>query len=290
MSAVELHYDLQEFVKEKGTLADKLRLVAAGYRITDDERVTIIERLESILNEDGGVPFDLDVGNPSSVKETAEILALVSKFRKEHESLVRKLTSFLVSRQKGNGGFAETLNLDPFIEDKWGESLGREFYPVGKSITWLTGKALEALCLVKYEDEERLKRARDYLVGLQYEDGHWPDFEGQEVSDPLATGNILPALKAVGVNDDSKVYEDGRAALFQHLKTSVERDWQYDMVDLSAVGRPISDKETEVIRRGVELVVQTQSEDGGWSHAGTKKSDPELSSILGYVVQHCGKF
>ncbi|MHA1960785.1 MAG: prenyltransferase/squalene oxidase repeat-containing protein [Candidatus Thorarchaeota archaeon] len=290
MSIIELHYDLLKFVMEEGTLADKLRLIAAEYDVSDPEKASTIKQVEAVLNDDGGVPFDLETGNPSSVKETAEILALVSKFEGVSQNLVSKLAGFLVSRQKGDGGFAETLNLDHFIEDKWGESTGREFYPVGKGITWLTGKALEALCLIKFENQERLLRARDYLVSMQYEDGHWPDFEGQEVSDPLATGNILPALKAVGLDEDSKVYKDGRAALFQHLKTSLERNWQYDMVDLTAVGRPVSEKEVEVIRRGVVLVVQTQNEDGGWTHMGTKKSNPELSSILGYVVRFCGKY
>lgn len=287
MPDAELQYDVLKYIMENGRISDMLRMIAAGYNVSDDQRSQILTDLEGILNEEGGVPFDLNRENPSSVKETAEILLLVAKYREQHPTLVGKMVGFLVSRQKGDGGFSETLNLDPHIEDKWGASTGREWYPVGKSITWLTAKALEALCSIEYKEEDRLRRARDFLIYRQHECGHWPDFEGQDESDPLATGNILCALRAVGVSEDHRVLRDGRAALFQHLMKSLENESPYDMVDLTSVGRPISDLETEVIRKGVGLVVRTQNDDGGWSQMGSKKSDPELSSILGLVVKTC---
>ena len=93
------------------------------------------------------------------------------------------MATFLVSRQKQDGGFGEALNLDSYIEDKYGITEGREWYPVGKSITWLTGKCLEALVLSNYDDQERIRRARDYLLYSQNEDGHWPDFKDSKESD-----------------------------------------------------------------------------------------------------------
>ncbi len=209
------------------------------------------------------------------------------KFREDHSDLFDGMMSFLISRQKKDGGFAEALNLDPHIEDTYGVSSGREWYPVGKSITWLTGKALEALCIAKYDGEERLRRARDYLMYSQYEDGHWPDYKNQGESDDLGTANILPALLAVGISDDHKVYRDGRAAALQHLVSSVESKSTFDMVDLIAIGKPATDKEREVILQGLTLVKSTQNEDGGWTPIGAKKSDPELSSILAFVYLKC---
>jgi squalene cyclase len=199
------------------------------------------------------------------------------------------MADFLISRQKHDGGFAETLNLDHLIEDKYGVSMGREWYPVGKSVMWLTGKALEALCLASYKDEERLRRARDFLLYSQHEDGHWPDYKGQDISDPLGTGNILPALRAVGVPSDHKVYKNGRAALMQHLLESVEQSSTYDMVDLYAVRDATNGKEREVLDRGINLILNSQNSDGGWAPEGSKKSDPELSSLLAAVVNTCCK-
>jgi squalene cyclase len=200
------------------------------------------------------------------------------------------MVKFLISRQKNDGGFSESLKLDPYIEDKWGGGIGRAHYPVAKSVTWLTGKALEALCLVEYDDDERLKRARDFLLYNQYEDGHWPDYIGGEESDPLGTGNILLGLKAMGINSDNKVYQDGRAALLQHLKDAVETKSTFDMMDLTAVGKPKTELEEEVLRSGVELIIESQNEDGGWSPLGSKKSDPELSSILSFIAMKLDKF
>lgn len=283
MPEVNLRYDLKKFVMNNGKLSDKLRLIAASYVKSKDAINSTLSEIEDLLNPDGGVPFDMVPGNPSCVKDTAEVLTLVSKFKDSHKELINKMVEFLVSRQKGDGGFAEALNLDLFIADKWGED--REWFPVGVSLTWLTGKALESLCLVGFDDIERLRRARDFLVYKQHEDGHWPNYEGQNISDPLATGNIIAALRAVGVDENDKVYKDGRAALFHHLQSAIESGSTCDMVDMLAIDLPKNKREIEVIRNGLKLIIETQNADGGWSQIGTKKSDPELSSILGLVLK-----
>jgi len=284
-----LHYDHRTYLLTNGNIADKLRLASAGNNLTQDQLKELMGELKRVQNQDGGMPFGVQPGNPSSVKETAEILALISSYKSQWEGIIKPMVKFLVSRQKNDGGFSESLKLDPYIEDRWGGGIGRAHYPVAKSVTWLTGKALEALCLVEYDDDERLRRARDFLLYNQYEDGHWPDFIGCEESDPLATGNILLGLKAMGINSENKVYQDGRAALFQHLKDAVENKSTFDMMDLTAVGKPKTELEEEVIRSGVELIIQSQNEDGGWAPIGTKKSDPELSSILSFVVKKANK-
>jgi len=280
-------YDLQTYLMSNGSLVDRLRLLSAGFEVSRDQAEQLLTKLEELLNKDGGVPFELKPGHPSSVKETAEVLTLLKGFKTSHSRLVGKMVHFLVSRQKREGGFAEALNLNHLIEDRYGGTVGRDWYPVGKSITWLTGKALEALCNVAYEDEHRVRKARDYLLHLQNEDGHWPDFKGHNESDPLGTGNILPALIAVGVDAEHKVYKDGRAALMQHLKRSLEQKSTQDMVDLVAVCAPKAELERDVIRKGIELVLSTQNKDGGWSQMGSKKSDPELTSLLAFAIKKC---
>ncbi|MEM2143609.1 MAG: hypothetical protein QXQ81_10170, partial [Candidatus Thorarchaeota archaeon] len=94
----------------------------------------------------------------------------------------------------------------------------------------------------------------------------------------MGTGNILPALRAVGINPEHRAYQSARAALFQHLKDSVNRSWTYDMVDLASIDEIKTDAERSVVDQGIALVIGTQNSDGGWSGAGSKKSDPELSS------------
>ncbi len=275
----ELQYDFSSFLLSNGNIADKVRLIAAGYDIQSDLQNQVMDELSVILNPDGGIPFEFKKGAPSSTKGTAELLTLICSLDEEYSEIKKKMTDFLVSRQKNNGGFAESLKLDPYIEDRWG-GIGRDWYPVGKSITWLTGKALEALCKANFEDIERLRRARDFLLHNQYEDGHWPDFEGQKISDPLGTGNILLGLQAIGVSADSKAFVDGKAALLQHLNECLENESLFDMSDLTAFGAPQTEKEKEIIKKGIELISKTQKEDGGWVPIGTKKSDPELTSKL----------
>ena len=274
----ELHYDFQSFLLSNGNITDKLRLITTGYKIPSDLKEQVMEDLLSIMNANGGIPFGFKRGAPSSTKETAELLSLISAF-KGYEDTVKKMIAFLVSRQKNDGGFAESLKIDPHIEDKWGE-VGRDWYPVGQSVTWLTGKALEALCLAKFEDSARLQRAREFLLHLQYEDGNWPDFKDQKISDPLGTGNILLGLHAVGVESNNKVIVDGRVALLQHLSNCLETKSICDLADVTAIRKPKTAKEKEIIENSIELIVVSQKEDGGWAPIGSKKSDPELSSVL----------
>ena len=275
----ELHYDFQKFIISNGNIADKVRLFTSDPKIQSDLQETVMDDLQDIMNSDGGIPFEFKHGAPSSTKETSELLSLISSLNGKYKDIIENMTAFIVSRQKNDGGFGESLKLDPHIEDKWGE-IGRDWYPVGTSVTWLTGKALEALCLTNFADTERLRRARDFLLHSQYEDGNWPDYKEQQTSDPLGTGNILLGLHAVGVNSDNKVYVDGRVALLQHLSDCLESGSIFDMADLTAIGKPLTEKEKEILINGIELIVKTQNEDGGWIPIGTKKSDPELSSIL----------
>jgi hypothetical protein len=275
----ELHYDFQSFLLSNGNIADKARLITAGYMIPSDVQESIMNDLSNLQNSDGGIPFGLTRGAPSSVKQTSEILVPISKLKSKYMNLVKSMTDFLISRQKNDGGFAESLKLDPYIEDKWGE-VGREWYPVGVSITWLTGKVIEALCSVDYGDQDRLRRARDFLLYSQNEDGHWPDFKEQKLSDPLGTGNILLGLEALGVDSTNKVFNDGRVALLQHMKNNIEAKSIFDVVDLTAIGKPNSELERNVLLKGLELIIDTQHNDGGWIPLGAKKSDPELSSKL----------
>ncbi|TFG07367.1 hypothetical protein EU538_08905 [Candidatus Thorarchaeota archaeon] len=286
---VDFNYEIVPFILENGDIADILRVANAGLDISEKRVMDELARLKRLLNPDGGVPFALSEGNPSSVKETAELLALVMRYADRCAEIIGGMIPFLVSRQKKDGGFAETLNLEPLIQDRYASAGGVEWYPVGKSVTWLTGKALEALCRAGYDEEHRLRRARDFLIYLQNEDGHWPDFKGQNESDPLATGNIILGLKEVGVSRDHKACQDARAALFHHLKKSVESDSTYDMVDLSAIDTVSSDIEQEVVNKGIELVIKSQNKDGGWTDLGTKKSNPELTSLLVFALKTCCK-
>ena len=147
-----LHYDHRNYLLTNGNIADKLRLASAGNDLSEEQIAGLMDEVKQVQNKDGGMPFGVQPGNPSSVKETAEILALISRYKSQWTDIIDEMVKFIISRQKNDGGFSESLKLDPYIEDKWGD-VGRIHYPVAKSITWLTGKALEALCLVEYDNE-----------------------------------------------------------------------------------------------------------------------------------------
>ena len=89
-----LLYDIQSLVIEKGKISDKMRLISAGFDIPANSVNNILEELRGVLNEDGGVPFDMVRGNPSSVKETSEMLPLLLDFKETHPDLIDKMIDF----------------------------------------------------------------------------------------------------------------------------------------------------------------------------------------------------
>ena len=106
-----LQYDIQRYILNQGTIADKFRILSAGYSIPSEITDGLIDELQSIVNSDGGLPFELQKGNPSSVKVTAELLTLLFSKISGVDTIVESMITFLISRQKKDGGFAEALNL-----------------------------------------------------------------------------------------------------------------------------------------------------------------------------------
>ena len=64
-----LHYDHRTYLLTNGIIADKLRLASAGNNLTQEQLNDLMKELKRVQNQDGGMPFGVQPGNPSSVKE-----------------------------------------------------------------------------------------------------------------------------------------------------------------------------------------------------------------------------
>ncbi len=276
--------DPVEYVKEHGNLIDKARIIFS-LDINDQDFIDeIVGEIEEILNPEGGVPFDFEEENPSCLKDTAELLTPLSKIVPDRRDLIEKMASFIADRQKADGGFAEVKGLDDYIEMKWGAINGRDWYPVGKSITWLTGKAIEALISANYNNEKRIKRGIEFLKKLQHNSGHWPDTADHEEPDPLATGNIINAFKKAGL-DKEEAYIKGRNALIKSIEEAMKKEeFLWDLVDIAYIDKPLNKEEEKIIKKAVKLIIELQNEDGGWKPVWMKQSDPELTALLVQAV------
>ena len=93
-----LIHDVQTYILEHGTIIDVLRLASAGYDLPAAAIDEALEKLKISQNNDGGIPFDLARGNPSSAKLTAEVLPLLLRFRELYPDLTSQMVSFMISR------------------------------------------------------------------------------------------------------------------------------------------------------------------------------------------------
>ena len=75
---MNLHYDHQNYLLEHGNISDKLRLASAGNDLSSEQMAELMDEVRQVQNRDGGMPFDVQPGNPSSVKETAVFLDLIT--------------------------------------------------------------------------------------------------------------------------------------------------------------------------------------------------------------------
>jgi hypothetical protein len=61
--------NMQTYIIENGSIADKLRIVNAGYNTDPGMLADVLEQLDQIIGRDGGLPFDLVIQVQSRLQQ-----------------------------------------------------------------------------------------------------------------------------------------------------------------------------------------------------------------------------
>lgn len=94
---------------------NKLERYRARYlfqRVRDDE--VPLHYLRRLQNQDGGFPYNLEMGKPSSVNETNGTLGLVAELNLNESDVCRKVVNYLFQIQSPNGSWNENLEISQF--------------------------------------------------------------------------------------------------------------------------------------------------------------------------------
>jgi len=221
-----------------------------------------LKEMRLFQNEDGG--FGKERGEPSSVTPTAEaILNLIESGEKPSSSTVQRATLFLWGLQNENGGWRENPALPKEKVAFWSST--------ERGVPILTADSIEALLKAGYEDDERLRKAVEWLKGMQAQDGMWIHMEkaAPTETDPDSTLRAIEVLIKVGENLDSPTIRKACNALERFILTEAEKwtkkwpvwSWLAPLDGLVAAGFKADNK---TVQRALEKILKQQREDGGW--------------------------
>lgn len=235
------------FVRDNGDEPELARLAGLLGRERPDPRA--MRALSTRQNEDGGFPYLMIPGRPSSVTATAGALQWMQDLRLLGAPQTERALAYLLAAQRPDGSWDESpalVKYDPPPLARPGHTAGRHFV-TGTAALWV------ARLLGAAHDSAR--RAATYLRASR--DGEWPGDE------PLQVSIAVTAACAAVDGPTSAV----AAAGMQVLNRLAPESWSADrLADLCvALYGAGLDAGGPLVDASLHGLVERQREDGGWT-------------------------
>jgi squalene-hopene/tetraprenyl-beta-curcumene cyclase len=208
-----------------------------------------------LINEALPPDFDICRDWPAADFGDATTFSINGKARSFHANC---LVEWFTARQNKDGGWT------PFVGSQ--DSL-RQSEPD------ITGAVLEALSLEGRANEKRFARAIEFLRSVQQADGSWHD--SRHAQPILSTSSAIRGLIAVGTRRD----DDMIAAAINWLVIRQQPDgsWNSSVIETAATLLALiaaRSVEHPAVRRGIEFLIESQDENGGWEDVHFVLQDP----------------
>lgn len=157
-----------EFVQKNSNPEQKERLecILTGRKVKEE----ILNSLIELQNPDGGFPYGLERGRPSSIMDSLLALVRLEEYNSlDHES-VDRVIRFLFSVQNNDGSWEESDAIEQFSPPSWMKpgDLKAKVLTTAYTSFWLAK--------LNYVDREELIDAMDFLMRFVHPDGHFYGF------------------------------------------------------------------------------------------------------------------
>lgn len=246
----------------KASIWRKLSLLRSLGKLNTPLAQKYLREMRLFQNEDGG--FGKEHGKPSSATPTAEaILNLIELGEKASSSTIKRAVQFLWSLQKENGSWRENPALPKEKVPFWSST--------ERGVPILTADAMEALVEAGYRDDKRLRKAAEWLKGMQSPGGMLINLENAAPTetDPDSTQRAIRALINAGENPNSPTIRKACNSLEKFILTEAEAwakkwpmwSWVAPLDGLVAAGFKADNK---TVQHALEKIVKQQGTDGGW--------------------------
>lgn len=258
------------YIQENGDELERARLAGLLGRERPDPKS--MRALLTRQSDDGGFPYEMVPGRPSSVTSTATALQWMADLRVLSSSQAERAVAFLLSVQRPEGAWWESPSLvkyDPPPQARPGDATGR-LYATAAAALWVAQLAGRG--------HETVRRAFEFLRSTRQ--GGWPQDEAVRVT------ALVAALAAMVEGPASELTAAGTEAL-QRLSPEV---WSADrLVDLlGAFYAAGFDTFDPLLEWGLRHLQDLQREDGGWASEHGPDREVDLSLRALGVLLACG--
>ncbi len=276
-----LRSDGVTFVLEHGSAYDKLYLYDALGRSPDQSLVAELLRLP---NTDGGWPWLMRAGTPSSVVTTARTLELLLKAAlAPSDHTATDAVCFLLALQRADGGWSENQALAGHIPSTM------PWISTSHSMTYATADVVNALMKTGYARHVSVGKAVAFLRRTQNDEGGWSPHVGPGSppgTDIASMDVIVKALVLAGEGRQSAVLKWAAEAVVSNWE-----DWKYPACASSALNvmlRAGYSPDDPHVQGLVTSLIASQQNDGGWSPLAAGASDPGQTAYCVKQLMKCG--
>jgi hypothetical protein len=240
-----------KFIDRFGSTLERYRAEYLFKSGRDDE--VPLRYLRRLQNEDGGFPYNLEAGKPSSVNETSGMLSLVAELDLGESGVGQKAVNYLFRIQRSDGGWDENPDISQFSPPRWDapNSLNTRM--------WLTGDVTVHLVQLGYAETQHVKRAREFLLNHMDEKGK---VEGPRIATWIAMAifGILEGRESPHVRKASDLVEGW-------LDEEPVEDASFLCWYLECLSCAEAPQEDVLVRKCLKKLMLMQDKDGGWKSA-----------------------
>lgn len=247
------------FIEENGDDVERARLAGLLGRRPPEGRT--LRSLTSRQRDDGGFPYGMIPGRPSSVTATARALQWIEDLRVESSAPGQRAVTYLLMVQRPDGAWDESpavVKFDPPTPVRPGTPFARRY---------CTGVAALALARRLGGRSDAVSHAAEYLRSHR---------DGSAGVDELAeTAALITALLMMADGRDSPVAADGAEA----LSRVPSEMWTADRLTaaLAAFYTAGFSADDPMAGWAIPRLLDLQTDAGGWSSARGSDHDVEVS-------------
>lgn len=266
---IDLNYDPVKFVIQYGKPYHILRMSRFIPKLNVDID-SLKHDLINLQNKDGGWPWHWKEGKPSGMSETGRTMELLVQLGEDKSNpAIQKAFEFLLTHQRLDGGWSENKELQLIIPRKW-------YWVSTKSSTvWITASILRGLITAGLTNNVLVIKGIDFLKKSQNEDGGWPSHVGPDYpfgSDLASMDDVICALMLSGLDRKSDIITK-----LEKCTLGLRNQWRI----LNFAGSVLAilnslnySNKTESVRDIIQILIDSQKIDGGWSGQRLSPSDP----------------
>jgi prenyltransferase beta subunit len=261
-----------KFIESYGNNLERYRAKYLFEGIRDSE--VPLNYLRKLQNKDGGFPYNLEMGKPSSVNETSGILDIVAELDLLESDVCQKIMKYLFQIQSPNGSWNENPEINQFNPPQWDrpDNINTRM--------WLTSDLIVYLVHLGYAESQHVKHGLEFLQKQMDEKGK---VEGPQIATWIATAIFgkLEGSKSLYVRKALDLLEDW---LDEEREDAAFLCWYLEC--LMYAGVP---KEHALVQRCLSKLKTLQDKDGGWKSADAAKYNVSTTINALKLLKHYGK-